>query len=115
MHHSPRDAIDRTTQDLRGSDFAINAVNKLIFILPQVFSPYHRKWVSELNDNVDVHLRDYTFDHSNPPSVKASEAFSFMFNGDIPDHLPKLELCLEQKELMADIWPAGEEAADAVG
>lgn len=78
-----------------------------------VFSPYHRKWISELNDNIDIHLKDHTFNHSNPSSVKTSKAFSSLFHSDVPDSVPGFELSPEQMKLMEDIWPAGEQSASA--
>ena len=80
----------------------------------QVFSPFYRKWVAELNGHVDKYLKDYTFNHSNPPSVRSSETFSFLFDSDVPDALPGFELSPAQLQLMADVWPAGEDIANAV-
>jgi len=80
----------------------------------QVFSPFYRKWITELNEHVDEHLKDYTFSYSNPTSVRSSEKYSFLFDSDVPDALPGFELGPAQHQLMIDVWPAGEDAANAV-
>ncbi|KAK2466299.1 hypothetical protein APHAL10511_001941 [Amanita phalloides] len=79
-----------------------------------VFAPFYRKWIAELNDNIDDHLKDYTFTFSNPPSLKTSQIFSFLFNSDLPDSLSGFELSSAQQELMANVWLAGEDSANAI-
>ncbi|KAF8621588.1 hypothetical protein AX15_007613 [Amanita polypyramis BW_CC] len=79
-----------------------------------VFSPYHRKWIAELDNNIHNHLKDHEFNHSNSTSTRSSDKFSFLFDNDIPDVLPGFELSPAQGKLMADIWPAGEDAAKAI-
>lgn len=79
-----------------------------------VFSPFHRKWVAEVNDNIDSYLKDYAFNYSNLPSVRSCKQFSFLFAGEVPDILPGFELSPSQRRLMADVWPAGEDAANAM-
>ncbi|KAF8351351.1 FAD binding domain of DNA photolyase-domain-containing protein [Amanita rubescens] len=78
-----------------------------------VFSPFYRKWITELNEHIDEHLKDYTFSYSNPTSVRSSEKLSFLFDSDVPDALPGFESSPAQDQLMIDVWPAGEDAANA--
>ncbi|KAF8639851.1 hypothetical protein AX17_001106 [Amanita inopinata Kibby_2008] len=77
-----------------------------------IFSPYHRKWIARLNENIDYHIKEHPFNYSNKSSVRSSRRFSFLFDSEMPDLLTGFELDSHQRQSMITLWPAGEQAAN---
>ncbi|KAJ4478256.1 DNA photolyase, FAD-binding/Cryptochrome [Lentinula aciculospora] len=76
-----------------------------------VYSPYQRKWISILNDNLDHYLKDFPGPHSNADGIREDPKFSKLFRCEVPKSVPGFELEFDDKKTMESIWPAGEEVA----
>ncbi|KAF9076794.1 DNA photolyase, FAD-binding/Cryptochrome [Rhodocollybia butyracea] len=80
-----------------------------------VYSPYQRNWISVLNENLDRYLKDYPKPHSNIDGIRDSNnRFSKLFDTEVPEYVPGFELDQDDKKIMANVWPAGEEIAHKI-
>ncbi|PFH52826.1 hypothetical protein AMATHDRAFT_73951 [Amanita thiersii Skay4041] len=80
----------------------------------EVFSPYHRRWVKELNNKSEQYLSEYPFSHSNDKSMRTLAAFSDLFDCNVPESIMGFELNADDKRVMIECWPAGEVSAKAL-
>jgi deoxyribodipyrimidine photo-lyase len=76
-----------------------------------VYSPYQKKWLSEVNSNTRTYLDPSSTPSPNHDSIKKSAEFQLLFNCLVPKHVPGFELEAVDRENMKRVWPAGEEAA----
>ncbi|TFY79970.1 hypothetical protein EWM64_g4035 [Hericium alpestre] len=74
-----------------------------------VYSPFMRKWLPELNGNIEKYLAEAPSPVANPTSVRAHPTFGNLFETKIPEYIDGFK-CTD-KEKMLEVWPEGMDAA----
>jgi len=82
----------------------------------QVYSPYLRQWVSQLNACIAHHLEDCPPPAPNDPAIRRCKILGPLFETGVPHMLAGFELdeVNGEKDRMQEVWPAGEDAAKEV-
>ncbi|KAJ3774477.1 DNA photolyase, FAD-binding/Cryptochrome [Lentinula raphanica] len=79
-----------------------------------VYSPFERKWISALNEDLDRYLQAFPNPQPNVDGVREDPEFSKLFQCKVPQSIPGFELDSDDHQMMVKVWPAGEEVARQV-
>lgn len=83
----------------------------VIHMAAQVYSPWQRKWLSHLNNNLDL-LSEVPMPRANDKSIRVSDKFCKMFDIGVPDVVDGF-VCYD-RDNMKKYWPAGSDVAYTV-
>lgn len=81
----------------------------------QVYSPYQKNWIANLNEKISTYLEESPLPEANPSSVRQDPIFGTLFNTPVPHSVERFELDPADRETMVRVWPAGSVAAQEVG
>jgi deoxyribodipyrimidine photo-lyase len=76
-----------------------------------MFSPFHRSWIDALNKHLEW-IEEAPVPKANPPSIRNHTTFGSLFTSEVPATIEGFEC--SDKESMAILWPAGNDAAKQV-
>ncbi|KAF7301780.1 Deoxyribodipyrimidine photo-lyase [Mycena indigotica] len=79
-----------------------------------VYTPYQKLWLAKLNADIPRFLEKCIDPQPNDESIRKSAKFGRLFDSTVPENIPGFELEDADHQKMAEIWPAGELAAQEI-
>ncbi|KAJ3802012.1 DNA photolyase, FAD-binding/Cryptochrome [Lentinula aff. detonsa] len=79
-----------------------------------VYSPFQRKWITTLNDNLDRYLEKFPDPYPNVDGIREDPKFYKLFETEVPKFVSGFEIEDDDQRMMAKVWPAGEEVASQI-
>lgn len=76
-----------------------------------VFSPFHRSWIDAVNKHLEW-IEEAPTPTANPPSIRDHTTFGAIFTSEVPTVVEGFEC--SDKDSMAILWPAGNDAAKQI-
>ncbi|KZS97675.1 hypothetical protein SISNIDRAFT_472611 [Sistotremastrum niveocremeum HHB9708] len=75
-----------------------------------IYSPWQRKWLETLNNNLD-RIKEAPSPSANNPATRDHSVYGPLFSSPVPEFVEGFQLATEDKARMEKLWPAGTEAA----
>ncbi|TFK75796.1 hypothetical protein BDN72DRAFT_867555 [Pluteus cervinus] len=79
-----------------------------------VYSPYQKAWIKLVDEEQGQYLCKYSSPEPNDKSIRKDERFAHIFDTPVPEDVQDFTLGDVDSAKMAEVWPAGENAANEI-